>query len=123
MIDPEKTNLARELARINLPVSFYTQWYWKIDAHNMMNFLRLRNEGHAQMEIRVYAQIMQEILRRWMPLTAEALEDYRQNSYVLSAMALKVVKELVAGREVNPAHSGMTKREWRELMEKLGRPV
>lgn len=121
MIDPEGLDLARELARINLPVGFYTQLYWKIDAHNLMNFLRLRNDSHAQMEIRVYAEIIQEVLSRWMPLTHEAFRDYRQNSYNLSSMALDVVKRMLAGEDVIQADSGLSKREWNDLMVKLGK--
>lgn len=120
MIGPD-TNLARELARINLPTGFYTQWYWKTDLHNLMNFLRLRNDSHAQMEIRAYAEVMQKLLALWVPLTAEAFRDYRQNSYTLSSMALEVVRRLVAGEEVNPTMTDLNKREWRELMEVLGR--
>jgi thymidylate synthase (FAD) len=123
MIDPEGYNLARELARINLPVSFYTQWYWKIDAHNLMNFLRLRNDKHAQMEIRVYAEVIEELFKLWMPLTAEAFRDYRKSSYNLSSMALEVIKAMLRGDEVTPNQFGMSKREWRDLMEALGRPV
>jgi len=122
MIDPEGINLARELARMNLPVNFYTQWYWKIDAHNLMNFLRLRNDSHAQYEIRVYAEIMQALLERWMPLTAEAFRDYRQDSYNLSAPALDVVRKKLAGETIDQADSGLSRREWRELMKQLHIP-
>src|SRR3546814_4392622 len=86
-IDPERQGLARELARINLPLSTYTQWYWKTDLHNLLNFVSLRADPHAQYEIRVYAEILLEILRRWVPATTAAFREHRLGAVTLSASA------------------------------------
>lgn len=119
MLNPEGTALARELARMNLTLNYYTQWYWKIDLHNLMHFLRLRADGHAQFEIRAYAEVMIDILKKWVPLTHEAFLDYRQNAQNLSAQAFAVVKRMIAGEKVTEESSGLTKREWAELMDTL----
>jgi thymidylate synthase (FAD) len=119
VIDPDRKGLARELARMNLPLNTYTQWYWKTNLHNLMHFLSLRADAHAQYEIRVYADVMMEMMRRWVPLTAEAFEDYRVGGAALSATGLAVVKRLIAGEDVGVEDSGMSKREWRELMATL----
>ncbi len=120
-IDPARDGLARELARINLPLATYTQWYWKIDLLNLMHFLSLRADAHAQYEIRVYADRMVEILRRWVPLTHEAFEDYVLGAARLSRGALAAVRRMVAGETVTRENSGLTGREWRELEAILGR--
>ena len=120
-IDPARDGLARELARINLPLATYTQWYWKIDLLNLMRFLSLRADAHAQYEIRVYADRMVEILRRWVPLTHEAFEDYVLGAARLSRGALAAVRRMVAGETVTRENSGLTGREWRELEAILGR--
>ncbi len=122
-IDPDRQGLARELARMNLPVNFYTQWYWKVDLHNLLHFLMLRADAHAQYEIRVYAEAMLETVKRWVPLTYQAFADYIQGGLELSSQGLDVVKRLLAGEAVTQATSGMGAREWRELMESLGRPT
>ncbi len=114
-IDPAADGLARELARINLPLSTYTQWYWKTDLHNLMHFLSLRADPHAQYEIRVYADEMMEILRAWVPATAEAFEDFVLGAATLSKGALAVVRRRLAGEAVSQETSGLTPREWREL--------
>ena len=77
VIDESKTGLARELARMNLTLNTYTQWYWKTDLLNLMNFLRLRADHHAQYEIRAYADVMLNTLKRWVPITYDAFMDYR----------------------------------------------
>ena len=123
--DPSRVGLARELARINLSLNFYTQWYWKVDLHNLLNFISLRADPHAQYEIRVYAEaIFESVVKRWVPLAYEAFCDYRLNGGVLSANALSVVRALVAGRreevEALWEGSGIALHEWRELMETLG---
>jgi thymidylate synthase (FAD) len=120
-MDASRTGLARELARMNLSVNFYTQWYWKIDLHNFMNFLKLRADAHAQYEIRVYADVMLDILKQWVPLTYAAFMDYRMGAYELSAKGLAVVKRLLRGEAVDRESSGMSPGEWRELMETLER--
>lgn len=124
-VDPDRIGLARELARMNLSLNYYTHWYWKIDLHNLLNFLSLRAESHAQYEIRAYAKIiLEQIVKAWVPLTYEAFRDYRLDSALLSAQALSVVRALVAGRrqeaEALREGSGLQTREWTELMEELG---
>lgn len=116
---PDRPGLARELARMNLPVNFYTQWYWKVDLHNLMNFLNLRADPHAQFEIRAYADAMIQVLEKWVPMTAEAFHNYRKGSVQLSAKAMEVVKMLIKGHTVTHETTEMSAREWRELLEIL----
>ena len=120
-IDPAQPGLARELARINLSLGFYTQWYWKTDLHNLMHFLSLRADPHAQYEIRAYAEAMLGTLARWVPMTHAAFLEYRLNASLVSASALGVIRRLLAGETVAPEASGLSRREWRELMAVLGR--
>jgi thymidylate synthase (FAD) len=120
-IDPARDGLARELARINLTLNTYTEWYWKTDLHNLMHFLRLRADPHAQYEIRVYADAMIETMRRWVPHTYEAFKEYRLGAATLSTTGLAVIRRLIAGERVEQAESGLSPREWRELMATLGR--
>jgi thymidylate synthase (FAD) len=115
VLDPARDGLARELARMNLPLNIYTQWYWKTDLHNLMHFLSLRADPHAQHEIRVYADAMLETVRRWVPLTAAAFEDYVMGGARLSSAGLAVVRRRLAGEAVTQAESGLSPREWREL--------
>jgi thymidylate synthase (FAD) len=112
--------LARELARMNLPMNIYTQWYWKVDLHNLFHFLRLRADAHAQYEIRVYADIIAQITKDWLPLAFAAFEDYRMGGVTLSGKAIAVLKRRLAGEVVSQETSGMSKGEWREFMEVLG---
>ncbi|MXV36559.1 MULTISPECIES: FAD-dependent thymidylate synthase [unclassified Saccharibacter] len=119
MLDPEGMGVARELARVNLTLNTYTQWYWKIDLHNLMHFLALRSDPHAQYEIRVYAQKMLEIVKAWVPHTAAAFEEYRLGAHSFSAGMLKVLRRRLAGEDVTQENSGITKREWAEMMAVL----
>ncbi len=119
--DPDRPGLARELARMVLPVSAYTQWYWKVDLHNLLHFLSLRGDPHAQYEIRAYADVLMDLVQRWVPMTAEAFEDYRLGSLSISKQGLVVLKRLISGEQVTQADSGLTAREWRELMASLDR--
>src|SRR5689334_414771 len=121
-VDPERKGLARELARMNLTLNTYTQWYWKIDLHNLMGFLRLRADAHAQHEIRVYAEAMLETMRRWVPHTYAAFMEYRMGAAQLSASGLALVRRLLRGERVAEEESGLSKREWRELMAVLQLP-
>ena len=121
VIDAERQGFARELARMNLPINIYTQWYWKTDLHNLMHFLSLRADSHAQYEIRVYADAMMETLRKWVPLVADAFEQYRMGATHLSAKGMAAVKRMLAGETVEQTSSGLSAREWRELMDVLGR--
>jgi len=121
VVDPERQGLARELARMNLPVSLYTQMYWKIDLHNLLHFLNLRGASHAQYEIRVYAEALLDVVKQWVPLTYAAFVDYRMGAYELSAKGLSAVKRLLRGEAVDRESTGMSPGEWRELMETLER--
>lgn len=112
--------LARELARMNLPANIYTQWYWKVDLHNLFHFLRLRADPHAQYEIRVYAEAIAACVRDWVPLAFAAFEDYRMGGVTLSAKAIAVLKRRLAGETVTQEASGMSKGEWREFVEVWG---
>ncbi|MDJ0387426.1 FAD-dependent thymidylate synthase [Roseomonas sp. E05] len=123
VLDPSRQGLARELARMNLTLNAYTQWYWKTDLHNLLHFLSLRADAHAQYEIRAYAEVMMASLEAWVPAVAEAFRDYRLGAVTLSAQMLDVVKRLLAGEAVAQPASGLSKREWRELMDQLGRPA
>jgi thymidylate synthase (FAD) len=120
-IDPARPALARELARINLSLGFYTQWYWKIDLHNLMHFLSLRADPHAQYEIRAYAEAMLGTLARWVPMTHAAFLEYRMNAVLVSATGLTLIRRLLSGEHVDRLSSGLSAREWRELMALLGR--
>ncbi len=121
IVDPARTGLARELARMNLTLNFYTQWYWKTDLFNLLNFLSLRADAHAQYEIRVYAEAMIGMLERWVPITADAFRQHRLGGAQLSAAALELVKRLIKGETVTQPESGLGRREWQELMQTLGR--
>jgi len=118
-IDENKVGLARELARMNLTLNTYTQWYWKTDLLNLLNFLFLRADNHAQYEIRVYADKMLETVKRWVPITYQAFMDYRVGAAEISSKGLKVIKSMISGKRVGQEESGLSKREWNELMEKL----
>ncbi|HEX6060830.1 MAG TPA: FAD-dependent thymidylate synthase [Candidatus Limnocylindria bacterium] len=120
-LDPARSGLARELARMNLSVNFYTQWYWKIDLHNLLHFLNLRTDPRAQFEIRVYADAILAVVKQWVPLTYAAFMDYRMGAYELSAKGLAAVRRLLRGEAVDRESTGMSPGEWRELMETLER--
>ena len=117
IIDKNQTGLARELARMNLTLNTYTQWYWKTDLLNLMNFLRLRADDHAQYEIRAYADTMLDTLKKWVPITYEAFMDYRVGGTEISAKGKLIIQKLIKGEEINLENSGLSKREWNELMD------
>ena len=114
--------LARELAGMNLPANIYTQWYWKVDLHNLFHFLRLRADSHAQYEIRVYADAICDVVKDWVPAAYGAFEDYRLGGATLSGKALDCVRRMLAGEEVTQESSGMSKGEWREFEGVLNAP-
>jgi thymidylate synthase (FAD) len=114
--DDGQQGLARELARMNLPANIYTQWYWKVDLHNLLHFLRLRADSHAQYEIRVYADEICKIVADWVPYAYAAFEDYRMGGATLSKTSLDVMRRMIKGEEVTQENSGMSKGEWREFM-------
>ncbi len=116
VIDDKEAGLARELARMNLTLNTYTQWYWKTDLLNLMNFLRLRADSHAQYEIRVYADIMLDTLKKWVPITYDAFMDYRVGGTEVSAQAKIILQKLIKGENISLEQSGLSKREWNELM-------
>ena len=120
-IDENKIGLARELARMNLTLNTYTQWYWKTDLLNLLNFLFLRADDHAQYEIRVYAQTMLETVKKWVPITYQAFMDYRVGAAEISSKGLKVIKSMITGKKILQEESGLSKREWNELMDVLGK--
>ena len=115
----DQQGLARELARMNLPANVYTQWYWKVDLHNLLHFLRLRADAHAQYEIRVYADEICKLVADWVPYAYKAFEDYRMGGATLSSTALECVRRMIKGEEVTQENSGMSKGEWREFQALL----
>ena len=119
-IDEENQGLARELARMNLTLNTYTQWYWKTDLLNLLNFLSLRADSHAQYEIRAYAQAMTETLKKWVPITFEAFMDYRVGAMELSAKGKVVIQKMIKGEPCDFESSKLSKREWNELMQSFG---
>ena len=116
VIDDSKIGLARELARMNLTLNTYTQWYWKTDLLNLMNFLRLRADHHAQYEIRAYADVMLDTLKRWVPITYEAFIDYRVGGTEVSSKGKEVLMKLIHGENISIDETELSKREWNELM-------
>ncbi len=119
VIDEKQVGLARELARMNLTLNTYTQWYWKTDLLNLMNFLRLRADHHAQFEIRAYADAMLDTVKRWVPITYDAFLDYRVGGTEVSSKGKKIIQKLISGEKVDVEKSGLSKREWNELMTAL----
>ena len=118
-IDSSKPGVARELARMNLTLNTYTQWYWKIDLNNLLHFLALRADAHAQYEIRVYADIMMDIVKKWVPIAADAFEDYRIGGTEVSAKEINLLKKLLKGEHASFEDEGISKREWSELQKKF----
>ncbi|MEJ0009118.1 MAG: FAD-dependent thymidylate synthase [Alphaproteobacteria bacterium] len=111
----EHSGIARELARMNLTLNYYTQWYWKIDLHNLLHFLMLRADPHAQYEIRVYADAMLDIVKAWCPYAYEAFEEHRLHGARFSRSGIAALKRMIAGEQVTQENSGLTRREWAEF--------
>jgi thymidylate synthase (FAD) len=120
-LDADRQGLARELARMNLSLNFYTQWYWKTDLHNLMNFLRLRADPHAQYEIRAYADVILDIMKQWVPKTFEAFREHRLEAVTFSGEALKALRRMLAGETVQHSDTAMSRREWEEFLAKIDR--
>ncbi len=116
----EEYGLARELARMNLPVNLYTQWYWKVDLHNLLHFLSLRADPHAQYEIRVFAHAISEIVADWVPYTHAAFQDYRMGGAFLSRMEIEVIQAALRGEKLSREGTGISPREWRALCSRFG---
>ncbi len=117
-----EAGLARELARIGLPLSLYTEWYWKIDLHNLFHFLHLRLDPHAQQEIRAYAKVMADMVKTVCPMAFEAFMDYRMNALYFSAPELTALKDSFTSLALtidDLVTRGLSKREATELLEKI----
>lgn len=123
ILDPSRVGLTRELARMNLTLNYYTELYWKTNLHNLFHFLRLRADSHAQYEIRVYAEVMLDLVKKWVPYAYEAFVKYRLEAAQLSKPALDVVRKMLKGEQVTPESSGMSMGEWREFATLLGLPL
>ncbi len=119
VVDENKEGLARELARMNLTLNCYTQWYWKIDLHNLFHFLYLRADSHAQYEIREYANVMLDMVKKWVPHSYEAFVKHRQSGKELSGAAIDVIKKMIKGEKIDEENSSLSKREFEELMKLL----
>ncbi len=120
IVNENKKGLARELARMNLTLNTYTQWYWKTDLLNLLNFLSLRADDHAQYEIRAYANVMIDCLKKWVPITYEAFMDYRVGGLELSSKGKSVISKMIKGESCDFENSKLSKREWNELMQSFG---
>ncbi len=119
-VDPGRQGLARELARMNLTLNTYTQWYWKTDLHNLLHFLSLRADAHAQYEIRAYAEAMLQSVAAWVPATYAAFNDYRLGAVTFSGPMMAILRRMLAGEAVEQKGSGLSKREWDEMMASIG---
>ena len=120
IIDEQKVGITRELARMNLTLNHYTEWYWKINLHNLLHFLALRADSHAQYEIRVYANAMLDIVKAWVPFVYDAFCEYRISGTNISKTGMEIIRKMLKGKEVTQESSGMSKREWEELMAAIG---
>ena len=118
-LDEDRQGLARELARMNLTLNAYTQWYWKTDLHNLMNFLRLRADLHAQFEIRAYANVIMAIVEKWVPVSFDAFKEYRLGAVSLSATAVKIVQASLKGEDPTALIENLSQSEWHELQALL----
>ncbi|KJV56189.1 thymidylate synthase, flavin-dependent [Orientia chuto str. Dubai] len=117
VINSQNIGIARELARINLPINYYTEWYWKVNLHNLLHFLSLRGSINAQYEIRAYAKTIIDIVKLWVPCSFEAFEDYVLHSALISKGGLEVIRKMIRGEKVSMEDSKLSRREWEELME------
>lgn len=119
-VDPDRSGVSRELARIGLSLATYTQWYWKVDLHNLLGFLRLRADPHAQYEIRAYAEVILDLLRLWVPNVHEAFLDYRLGAVTLSREEVEVMRRMLSGERPDRSSTGLSQREWDELKSRFG---
>lgn len=116
VIDENNVGITRELARMNLSLNHYTEWYWKINLHNLLHFLALRADNHAQYEIRVYANAMLEVVKAWVPFVYDAFCEHRMHGVNISKTGMDVIKKMIQGQKIDQESSGLSKREWEELM-------
>lgn len=119
VVDENNIGITRELARMNLTLNYYTEWYWKINLHNLLHFVALRADPHAQYEIRVYAEAMLDIIKAWVPFTFEAFEEHVLNGAKFSGNAVAAIRKMINGEQIDQESSGMSKREWTEMMAVL----
>jgi thymidylate synthase (FAD) len=119
MLNEDTIGISRELARMNLSLNYYTEWYWKINLHNLLHFVALRADPHAQYEIRVYADAILEIIKKWVPFVYNAFEQYRMNAKNFSYAEIENLKKMLKGEKITHENSGMSKREWGEFASKL----
>ncbi len=117
ILDPNRSGLTRELARMNLTLNYYTEWYWKIDLHNLLHFSSLRGDPHAQYEIREYVNILLETIKRWVPFAYDAFIEYRLEGAYISRTGRSVLKRFLQGEKVTQSNSGLSQREWKEFIE------
>ena len=115
-----ESTFERELARIGLPLSTYTEWYWKIDLHNLFHFLRLRADDHAQLEIRRYATEILKIVGAWVPLAHAAFIEYQMGGVHLSQSAVQLITRRLRGERISHSDVGLSRREWTELGKLFG---
>lgn len=115
----EDLGLAREIARTILPINVYTEMYWKIDLHNLLHFLRLRADSHAQYEIRCYANKILEIVQAWVPFTYDAFVNYRKKSVLISQKCIELNKKMLKGEKISQENSGLSKGEWLEFIKAM----
>lgn len=120
VLNPNLEGLTRELARMSLSLNYYTEWYWKVDLHNLLHFLSLRADSHAQYEIRVYADAMLDIVKKWVPYTYEAFCRYKMNAVHVSQEAVQIIHRLLKGEKVTHETSGLSQREWHEFVDAMG---
>ncbi len=121
VIDENNVGITRELARMNLTLNHYTEWYWKINLHNLLHFIALRADPHAQYEIRVYAEAILKVVRAWVPFACEAFEEHVIKGTKISHKGMAVIRQMIDGADIDQESSGMSKREWSELMTVLGK--
>lgn len=116
ILDPNRSGLTRELARMNLTLNYYTEWYWKIDLHNLLHFTSLRGDPHAQYEIRAYVNVLLETLQKWVPFACDAFIEYRLEGAHISRTGRLLLKRLLQGEKVTQLTSGLSQREWKEFI-------
>jgi len=115
-------DVARELARINLPLALYTEWYWQIDLHNLFHFIALRADAHAQYEIRVYADVLAQCAKAVAPIAYEAFEEYRMHATHFSRAEMDAVRAMLRG-EPCPIENEKRRAEFLEKIGDIGSPV
>jgi thymidylate synthase (FAD) len=116
ILDPSRSGLTRELARMNLTLNYYTEWYWKIDLHNLLHFTSLRGDPHAQYEIRAYVNVLLDTIKKWVPFAHDAFIEYRLEGVSISRTGRLLLKRLLQGEKVTQITSGLSQREWKEFI-------